>query len=88
MVRASARARARARTRQAGRKVHAGLEKRPPPARSGHSACIIGDEMIIYGGDDGEGRSLHDVWSYHIIKGVWAKLHVVVSTVGARGREG
>jgi hypothetical protein len=43
--------------------------------------------MIIYGGDDGEGRSLHDVWSYHIIKGVWAKLHVVVSTVGARGRE-
>lgn len=46
-------------------KVEAVGEKKPCP-RSGHSAIVWQDYMIVYGGKDNESNKLSDVWSFDL----------------------
>jgi len=55
-----------------------------PPARWGHSASVIGENMYIFGGTNAAGATLNDLWAYNFPYGVWQKLSPSGSTPGAR----
>ena len=42
-----------------------------PGARYLHSAVMINDAMVVYGGND---KACGDVWSFNITKRAWTKL--------------
>ncbi len=45
-----------------------------PCPRAGHSASIIGDQLIVIGGKDEENQKLMDVWSYDFTMYQWTEL--------------
>jgi len=46
----------------------------PPPKRSAHSAELIGDRMIVFGGQASDTLPLNDLWSYSITRNEWTQL--------------
>lgn len=52
------------------------LKKISPSARSGHSTCIYGNKMIIFGGFDSASTSCNDIYSFHLENFEWKKLNV------------
>jgi len=47
----------------------------PPPARAGHSASIVGDKMIIFGGSQRSDR-LNDIWVFDINTLTWRHQYI------------
>ena len=47
-----------------------------PVQRDSHSAVLLGGRMIIYGGDQGGGQYLTDIWSYNLQSNEWTELRV------------
>ena len=45
-----------------------------PGPRDSHAAAIIGDRMVIHGGDNG--TYLCDMWSYNLLTNQWTELKV------------
>jgi hypothetical protein len=45
-----------------------------PSPRQGHSAVVIGDRMIIFGGQNSKQQTLNDLYSYSLSRRVWTKL--------------
>lgn len=45
-----------------------------PCKRSGHSACMYKQKMIIFGGDSGGNDMLNDLWELDLIKLKWTKI--------------
>jgi len=45
-----------------------------PAPRSGHSAVVWGDQMVIFGGKDQDANKLEDVWSLDLNSATWRKL--------------
>jgi len=43
-----------------------------PPGRSGHSATLIGDKIVIFGGFDGK-RTIDDLWVFNIATTTWMR---------------
>ena len=54
------------------------LRSQVPPERDSHSAVLLGERMIIFGGDQGGGRYLSDTWAYDVARNEWAQLRVSV----------
>jgi N-acetylneuraminic acid mutarotase len=48
-----------------------------PCARSGHSACIHGGNMYIFGGKSDNSTKLNDLWQFNISSHKWTQLHGV-----------
>ncbi|CAH1774099.1 unnamed protein product [Owenia fusiformis] len=44
-----------------------------PPPTAGHSASIVGDTMIVFGGSHGHGASSGDLWSLDLKEMLWSK---------------
>lgn len=57
------------------RKVNV-LKKISPSARSGHSACVYGNKMIMFGGFDSTSTSCNDIYSFNFDNFEWKKLDV------------
>jgi len=45
-----------------------------PSARQGHSAVVIGDRMLIFGGQNAQQQTLNDLYSYSLSRKVWTQL--------------
>ncbi len=45
-----------------------------PKPRAGHSASVIGSQMIIFGGRDEDNERLNDLWSFSFDQGTWTEL--------------
>ena len=48
-------------------------ETQPPP-RAGHSACVYGDSMYVFGGKDEDNEKLKDFWSFNFESKTWTEL--------------
>lgn len=44
----------------------AGDDHSSPSARSGHAAIVVGDEMLVFGGQLASGSFVNDVWALHL----------------------
>jgi N-acetylneuraminic acid mutarotase len=42
-----------------------------PEPRSGHSAVIHGDNMVIFGGKNNDNQKINDIWSFNIPSAQW-----------------
>eukprot|EP01089_Gocevia_fonbrunei_P000771 TRINITY_DN10756_c0_g1_i1.p1 TRINITY_DN10756_c0_g1~~TRINITY_DN10756_c0_g1_i1.p1 ORF type:complete len:338 (+),score=62.43 TRINITY_DN10756_c0_g1_i1:72-1085(+) len=47
-----------------------------PSTRAGHTAVIINNKMIVFGGNDINGRYLNDLWSFEFSTATWTKVSV------------
>lgn len=58
----------------------------PPSARSQHTAVWdpAGNQMLVFGGSDGSGSGLNDLWSYTAGSDSWAPLRPSGTTAAAR----
>jgi N-acetylneuraminic acid mutarotase len=48
--------------------------RRFPCPRTGHTSCVIGDTMWVFGGQDDETNKLNDIWAYTITSDVWERI--------------
>ena len=48
--------------------------KRYPDLRYGHSACIAGDFLVLYGGMNEMGEVLNDIWVFNFLTHTWMKV--------------
>ncbi|XP_073457611.1 F-box only protein 42 isoform X1 [Aquarana catesbeiana] len=44
-----------------------------PPPMAGHSSCVIGDKMIVFGGSLGSRQMSNDVWALDMEQWSWSK---------------
>ena len=44
-----------------------------PPPIAGHSASVIGDRMIVFGGSHGQGSRTNEVWVLDLIELTWSR---------------
>jgi len=47
-----------------------------PCTRGGHTACLVGDLLYVYGGEDVKRRPLSDVWALDLSVMAWCKVEV------------
>lgn len=47
-----------------------------PKARAGHSAVIVGDTMVIFGGRDEDNNKLNDLWLFNFSTYFWEPIRV------------
>jgi len=50
-----------------------------PVGRWGHSADVLGNRMLIFGGNTPIGKVVNDIWSYDFTNNQWQLLEVVVN---------
>ncbi|XP_064643305.1 F-box only protein 42-like [Lineus longissimus] len=60
---------------------------RPPPPTAGHSASIIEDQMIVFGGSHGHNNSCNDLWVLDIKQMTWFKKEVSDARIRPRYRQ-
>ncbi|MEE4310233.1 MAG: kelch repeat-containing protein [candidate division KSB1 bacterium] len=48
----------------------------PPPARQNHAAATDGVNMYVFGGENGSGSYLNDLWAYHTDNQTWT--HIII----------
>ncbi|XP_074655124.1 F-box only protein 42-like [Tubulanus polymorphus] len=53
--------------------IHTATYNSPPPT-AGHSACIVGDLMVVFGGSHGQNNSCNDIWVLDILERSWTKI--------------
>lgn len=44
------------------------------PARHNHTAVMLGDNLVIFGGLGDKGEQLEDMWMFNTKKNVWCKM--------------
>lgn len=52
---------------------HADNAKWPCP-RSGHSACVSGNLMYVFGGKSNNGLKLNDLWAFNLQSHSWSQI--------------
>ncbi|XP_078498967.1 F-box only protein 42 isoform X1 [Lissotriton helveticus] len=57
-----------------------------PPPMAGHSSCVIGDKMIVFGGSLGSRQMSNDVWVLDLEHWAWSKPNI--SGIGPHPRGG
>ena len=45
-----------------------------PKPRTGHSAVVYGERMIIFGGKNDENEKMNDVWVLDLIQWTWSQI--------------
>uniref|UniRef100_F6YWZ1 F-box protein 42 n=1 Tax=Xenopus tropicalis TaxID=8364 RepID=F6YWZ1_XENTR len=56
-----------------------------PPPMAGHSSCVIGDKMIVFGGSLGSRQMSNDVWVLDLEQWSWSKPTITGSCPHPRG---
>ncbi|CAN2387985.1 F-box only protein 42 [Pristimantis euphronides] len=56
-----------------------------PPPMAGHSSCVIGDKMIVFGGSLGSRQMSNDVWVLDIEQWSWSKPNISGPSPHPRG---
>jgi N-acetylneuraminic acid mutarotase len=59
-----------------------------PCPRSGHSAVISADLMIVFGGKDDENEKLNDVWIFDILAQTWKQVIYAEGALKPTARSG
>jgi hypothetical protein len=55
-----------------------------PVPRAGHSACVFGDCMYVFGGKDDENEKLRDLWRLNFSDMVWVQMESPEQAVASR----
>ncbi|NP_001087902.1 F-box only protein 42 [Xenopus laevis] len=56
-----------------------------PPPMAGHSSCVIGDKMIVFGGSLGSRQMSNDVWVLDLEHWLWSKPTITGTCPHPRG---
>ncbi|XP_030078060.1 F-box only protein 42 [Microcaecilia unicolor] len=56
-----------------------------PPPMAGHSSCVIGDKMIVFGGSLGSRQMSSDVWVLDLEQWAWSKPNISGPSPHPRG---
>ncbi|MEE6482254.1 hypothetical protein FKM82_013208 [Ascaphus truei] len=56
-----------------------------PPPMAGHSSCVIGDKMIVFGGSLGSRQMSNDVWALDLEHWSWSKPNITGPCPHPRG---
>ncbi|XP_029434152.1 F-box only protein 42 isoform X2 [Rhinatrema bivittatum] len=56
-----------------------------PPPMAGHSSCVIGDKMIVFGGSLGSRQMSNDVWVLDLEQWAWSKPNISCPSPHPRG---
>ncbi|KAM4651353.1 F-box only protein 42 [Discoglossus pictus] len=56
-----------------------------PPPMAGHSSCVIGDKMIVFGGSLGSRQMSNDVWVLDLEQWSWSKPNITGPSPHPRG---